>query len=336
MANDPLRFKDLFDQQSLDFNRAVDVVDIFNNVAEQINELESNDPLAIVQRAQEEQTAFFANSDQDSFEEEMITTSPRQQTINNEPSLPKRVEPERTTRVEPNRTTTGINDRGELESAGNTLLPKLSTGASNDSKTVSRGSFALAKEARLDSSGKLEIYNPPSSDKNNREVAGFGDVTSPKKYKQLSSLVQQGKHEEAKQLAESFLSERGKPYTNQIKDDRIADIANGVIHHRGEGGFEKIISYLGEKNAGKASGKALESLVDTPNFERRWLLARAKQERENEESVWKSQGRKGTLSSFRRKRAKELGGPINITGQGSFGKGLYNRWVEEAEKLKTQ
>ena len=113
-------------------------------------------------------------------------------------------------------------------------------------------------------------------------------------------------------------------------------MVNGVVHHRGEAGFEKIVGFLGSKNAGKSAGKKVESMIRLPDFSRRWIAARAKQERENEEAVWKSQGKKGTLSNFRRQRAKQLGGSKQVLSLGTFGKGLYNRWLEEAQELTNQ
>lgn len=183
--------------------------------------------------------------------------------------------------------------------------------------------FAFLKELRTDKNGRLTIYNPPSSDKNSKEVAGFGNVTDPVQYKALSALIRSGKHEEAKSQAKEFLMEGAGDAIAGVRDPGVAGVAIGVLHHRGKAGFRSVLDKLGVEDASSLSGISKD----------RWVRARAQQERENEVDVWKSQGRPGTLESFRRQRQRQLGGPIKVGNLGLFPKGLYNRWKEEAEKL---
>lgn len=177
------------------------------------------------------------------------------------------------------------------------------------------GEFAFEKEARLDSQGRVQVYEPPSADKNSMEIAGFGNVTAPEKFEQLKALVDDGKHDEAKSLAKSFYTERASSFT-QGANSQVAKVITGVVTHRGEGGTRSIFRKLGISSAAE-----IEEIASQPGFVDRWMEAREKQERENEEAVWKSKGKPGTLASFRASREKE------------FGKGLRNRWRDEAQKM---
>lgn len=207
--------------------------------------------------------------------------------------------------------------------------PQRSTSRSSSN----RGEFAFDREARTDSSGNAILHQPPSSDANSLEIAGFGNKTNPEKFNQLRRLIDSGNRTGATELAKTFLAERGAPFTESIENDSVASVLNGVVHHRGESGFKKIASNLGVN--GDNIGRKLEKLTSQSNFQSRWVIARAKQERENEQSVWKSKGSPGTLSQFRAKRRRELGGSSSVGSLGSFPKGLVNRWRLEAENLTT-
>lgn len=179
--------------------------------------------------------------------------------------------------------------------------------------------FAYAKEVR---EGKLAIYKPPGCDKNNREVAGFGDVTSPKEFAELEALIVAGKHEEATIRAKELLLERAGELPDNL-DPTLASVIVGVLHHRGKGGLSQILKLLNVDDVAQ-----LGTVAKTD-----WIRARADQERANELAVWKSKGKPGTIESFRASRAKELGGPVVLKGRGAFGRGLYNRWIEESDMI---
>lgn len=200
-----------------------------------------------------------------------------------------------------------------------------------------RSSRSVTFEARRNKQGQLVAYNSPPRDANSREIAGFGNVTNNKKYKQLDALLKKGDHEGAERLAGKFLSERGQPFTKGITSDSKADIINGVVHNRGPAGFRSIAKFLGVTGSDENLGKTINSLTSRSDFANKWVVARAKQERENEIDQWKSQTRKkefsGTLQKFRRDRAKQLGGAQKVFNMGTFPKGLYNRWVKEAKTL---
>ncbi|MDC0088172.1 hypothetical protein OAI07_01375 [Akkermansiaceae bacterium] len=182
-----------------------------------------------------------------------------------------------------------------------------------------RGQYGFEKEARLDSSGNVMLYSAPKSDKNSMEVAGFGNVTNPDKYNQLKSLLDKGDKRGATNLAKKFMAERGSSFTKNVESDQAAGILNGVIHHRGEGGFRKIASIMGIKGGDIAA--KIEEASNESGFAEKWIAARSKQERENELSVWRSKKNRGSLSAFREQRAKD------------FGRGLMNRWKQEARDL---
>jgi peptidoglycan hydrolase-like protein with peptidoglycan-binding domain len=193
--------------------------------------------------------------------------------------------------------------------------------------------FAFDKEARTDRNGSPVVYNPPSSDANRSEVAGFGNNTSPEKYEKLVDLVKSGQGQEARSLAESYLAERAQPFVGGVQDFNTASVLTGLVHHRGEGGVKSIANKLGIQADSPAQlGRSIETQASTDqNFPDRWVEARALQERENERAVWKSLGQPGTLEEFRTQRARQLGGTQEVEELGGFGKGLVNRWREEAQ-----
>lgn len=193
--------------------------------------------------------------------------------------------------------------------------------------------FAFDKEARTDRQGSPVVYNPPSSDANRSEVAGFGNNTSPEKYQKLADLVKSGHGQEARTLAESYLAERAQPFVGGVQDFNTASVLTGLVHHRGEGGVKSIANKLGIQAESPAQlGRSIETQASTDqNFPERWVEARALQERENERAVWKSLGQPGTLEEFRAQRARQLGGTQEVEELGGFGKGLVNRWREEAQ-----
>jgi hypothetical protein len=186
---------------------------------------------------------------------------------------------------------------------------------------IHAGEFAFKREARLDNSGKLKAYRPPSVDANSLEYAGIGNVTNPKEFQKIQSLVNQGKDEEAKNFAKDFFAKRAAPFTQGVDGTKTAAVITGVIHHRGpNAGVRELASYLGVEDP-KQLGKAVDRMVKQPNFKQRWIAARRKQEQKNIERVWKSKGRPGSLSSFIAKREQR------------FGQALEDRWKLEAEQL---
>lgn len=77
------------------------------------------------------------------------------------------------------------------------------------------GSFIVACEARVDSGGNLLIYNLPKGDGGGLyEIAGINDRYHPQAALALATLIRQGKHQDARDLAVRYILE----YTDVVKD----------------------------------------------------------------------------------------------------------------------
>lgn len=102
--------------------------------------------------------------------------------------------------------------------------------------------FTFNREARLDSKGRLKVYNPPSGDGGGAfEVAGITARYQREEATRLRSLIQQGKHEQAKSEAKAFFRKRAEPFTKYAKQQGLQLQLADTVHHRGEGGLRRVL-----------------------------------------------------------------------------------------------
>ncbi len=106
------------------------------------------------------------------------------------------------------------------------------------------GEFILRVEGRFDPKGNLLIYKLPKGDGGGKfEIAGINDKYHPTQAKLLKSLIESGKHKEAKESAINYIIEYTNFYKPWHSDIRVQSFLRDCRFNRGPGGAAKILQH---------------------------------------------------------------------------------------------
>lgn len=134
-------------------------------------------------------------------------------------------------------------------------------------------------EARF-KNGKLTVYKLPANDGGGKyEVAGICDKYHPKKAAELSSLIAEGREEEAKQQAIEYIAEMTDQVRSWSTVPCIEYIFRDMCFNRGFTGCSKIVQIacgvVADGIVGPITLAAIRKLeLDIPNFARKLRNAR--------------------------------------------------------------
>lgn len=104
------------------------------------------------------------------------------------------------------------------------------------------GSFIVACEARVDAKGNLKIYNLPKGDGGGRyEIAGINDKYHPQAALALATLIRQGKHDDARDLAVRYILEYTDVVSGWHPSIAVEAYLRDIAFNRGPGGAAKIL-----------------------------------------------------------------------------------------------
>lgn len=102
--------------------------------------------------------------------------------------------------------------------------------------------FMFESEARKDSQGRLQVYNPPSGDGGGAyEVAGITATYQPKEAARLKAMIDAGRNDEAVAAAKDFYRQRAAPFTSLTQNKGLQLQLADTVHHRGEGGLRRVL-----------------------------------------------------------------------------------------------
>lgn len=104
------------------------------------------------------------------------------------------------------------------------------------------GSFIVACEARVDANGNLQIYTLPKGDGGGRyEIAGINDKYHPVAALALATLIRQGKHDDARDLAVRYILEYTDVVSGWHPSIAVEAYLRDTAFNRGPGGAAKIL-----------------------------------------------------------------------------------------------
>lgn len=104
------------------------------------------------------------------------------------------------------------------------------------------GSFIVACEARVDANGNLRIYNLPKGDGGGRyEIAGINDKYHPQAALALATLIRQGKHDDARDLAVRYILEYTDVVIGWHPSIAVEAYLRDSAFNRGPGGAARIL-----------------------------------------------------------------------------------------------
>jgi hypothetical protein len=185
----------------------------------------------------------------------------------------------------------------------------------------------IKSEARLDSNGKIMVYNLPSNDGGGSyEIAGINDKYHPQAASTLKNMINSGQADQAKDYAKSYIMDYTKSATRLSANAGTEYALRDITFNRGAGGA----NWMAKRAAGiepnlKMNSEAQSAILKAQQDDPRGYLQRLKAAAEEYETTkvgYRANLAKGLQRRFDDRLANSLAildGKVPMTTSGDYG-----------------